>query len=98
MELITNNQGLIVKAIKPKATMDAADRFAALLEEQQQPEGFRKPCKIWQGSDKFRVDEATVTTPRTFALKLRGVVMPKGARVRILCKVVGCCEHIEPVI
>lgn len=81
-----------MKETKPKPITDAAIRFAALLVEQEAPPGFRQPCQIFQG-ESFN-DGQQIMKPRRFALSLRGINPPKGAKLRVLCKTPGCVRHV----
>lgn len=94
MELTTNARGWHVRRTAPKPTTEAAERFAALCREQDAPEGFDKPCLIFTG-DVFRVSEGETVRPRRFAMRLRGVEPPKGAKFTVCCKTPGCVRHIK---
>jgi hypothetical protein len=88
-----NRDGLNVKRQAPRETTDAPSRFAALLVERPAPAGFNKPCQIFSG-EVFRVGDETVR-PRRYAMSLRGIVPPMGAKFITLCKTPGCVRHIE---
>lgn len=87
-----NRDGLNVKRQSPRETTDAPLRFAALLLEQSAPVGFSEPCQIFTG-EVFRAENETVR-PRRYALSLRGIVPPIGAKFVTLCKIPGCVQHI----
>lgn len=87
-----NRDGLNVKCQSPRETTDAPQRFANLLIEQDAPAGFNKPCQIFSG-EVFRIGDKTVR-PRRYALSLRGIVPPIGAKFVTLCKTPGCVRHI----
>jgi hypothetical protein len=88
-----NRDGLNVKRQAPRETIPPDQRFADMLVEQPAPAGFNKPCQIFNG-EVFRIGDETVR-PRRYALSLRGIVPPKGAKFVTLCKVPGCMRHIE---
>lgn len=91
-----NRDGFNVKRQVPRETIPAAERFAALLIEQPAPTGcgrtFAEPCRIFPG-EVFRIGEETVR-PRRYALSLRGINAPAGAKFITLCKIPGCVQHI----
>lgn len=93
MEFTTNTSGHTVKVTKPKPITDAATRFAALLVERESPEGFRDPCQVFEGEN-FN-DGQQIVKPRRFALSLRGINPPRGARFIVRCKTPGCVRHLE---
>lgn len=88
-----NRDGLTVKRQAPREVIDAPARFALLLTEQAAPAGFSEPCQIFSG-EVFRADNGTVR-PRRFALSLRGIEAPPGARFTVKCKTPGCVRHVE---
>lgn len=88
-----NRDGFNVKRQALKPITDAATRFAALLVEQPAPIGFAQPCQVFQGEN-FN-DGERIVKPRRFALRLRGIEPPLGARFTVLCKTPGCVRHVE---
>lgn len=92
-DLTTNARGWKVRRTAPRPATDAAERFAALCYEQDAPEGFTKPCLIFTG-DVFRVGDAETVRPRRFAMRMRGIEPPKGAKFTVQCKTPRCVRHI----
>ena len=92
-EFQLNRDGHNCKRQALRETTDAPTRFARMLIEQPAPVGFPEPCQIFSG-DVFRADDGTVR-PRRYALSLRGIEAPKGAKFVTLCKIPGCVRHIE---
>lgn len=90
-----NRDGHNVKRQAPRETIDAPTRFAALLLEQAAPVGFSEPCQLFIGNGgTFRIGDETIR-PRRYALSLRGIEVPQGAKFITLCKTPGCVRHIE---
>ena len=95
-DLMLNNHGDLVRVHIPHARTDAAERFAALVQEIDC--GLDLPCLVFQGGDTFRVDEQTVTTPRRFAYELvTGERLPKGKKLKMICTTPNCCRwsHVK---